>query len=341
MKRSEKLLLAALAATFVIWQGYPIVSGLFFEPLKQRYAKIADLQSKITRKKVEKREIELANERLNEASSRSLPPDPVIAASLYQNWLIELAVRAKIANAAVTASNSGARPVGGTYVVVGAMIKGQATLAQLCDFLYEFRSSGLLHRVVGATVETPRHEGDPVLDITINVEGLALASSPARSASLFADTENLPKPEVGHKERQALATITSKNLFVRGYTGPPRPPGGQRPPTPTQPAQPDPSEFIYLVAAWSIDDKNEAWLFDRTKAERTILIPGGEFKVAGLEGKVLSIGKDFTTFEIKDEVWRLELGDNLAQKKKVAPPAGAARTSATISTPVSAEGEES
>jgi len=73
-----------------------------------------------------------------------------------------------------------------------------------------------------------------------------------------------------------------------------------------------------LVSKGSVTD---AALYDRTKNRETKLVAGGEFKAAGIEGKVVSLGDDYVILDIKGESWRLEIGQNLQQMQKVALPA--------------------
>ena len=326
MNRREKLLLYGFLGIIALWQGQPVFHSLFIAPLDERAQRVEALQTAISENKVRERQLERAVAKLKDWSLRSLPPDPLIASSVYQNWLIELATRVKFKNVTVTAGRVDTRPKGDTYFAVQATVKGQGTLNELCDFLYEFRNSGLLHRVARMAVDAPRHEANPLLDVTLYVEALSLVNSPARTA-LIADPAHPPASDDRLQERTAYASGTANNVFVRGYTGPRSPPSTAPFPvrvTSTPPPPLDTGSSVALVAALS--DQNgvaDAWLYDRRTNVRTVLTVGASFQVGGITGRVVSIDADSVTLFSDGSEWRLELGENLSQMRKIVAPAAA------------------
>ena len=44
-------------------------------------------------------------------------------------------------------------------------------------------------------------------------------------------------------------------------------------------------------------------LYDRSNNKSNVLIEGSEFRLAGVEGRVVSIGADFVSLKINDEIW--------------------------------------
>jgi hypothetical protein len=315
MKKREKMLLAGLVGILVLWQGGVMVNKFIFAPVAERHEDIAAREKRVFGKK---RELSLSDDaarKLKDWKKRSLPPDPVVATSLYQNWLIDLTAKAKLTNPTVT-PNKFMQPRGDTYSVISATIKAQGTLERLCDFLYEFRRSGLLHRVSRMSLSTDEHKGDPKLDIELTVEGLALKDAPARS-TLFSDDKVAELPtDKPLRDRKTYSQLLSKNLFVRGYNGPP---GKPKPTGPTTPAAPkdDPREFVFLVGSVSTGGGFEAMLYDRATNETRQLARGSDFSVAGVEGQVVSVGVDHITFKMKGQEWRLDLGDSLAQIRRL------------------------
>jgi hypothetical protein len=214
----------------------------------------------------------------------------------------------------VTPSRVDPRPKGDTYYSIIATAKAQCTLSQLCDFLYELRQSGLLHRANSMVVEASRHEGNPSLEVTLVVEALALANSPARPTLMTPELADLRTKDT-HPKREDYAAIEKKHLFVRGYREPIR--SSAVAVAPTTPVENiDAAEHVFLVSSIARGDTREAWLYDRTANKKSDLVEGGSFQAAGVDGTVVSIGTDFVVLKIRDEEWRLELGQNLRQIKK-------------------------
>lgn len=318
MKRSEKILASGLVATLALWQGSSLFNKFVIEPVEANEAAIATLKEKNSNKELQVRRSLAAARKFAEYKQRSLPPDPVDATTLYQNWLIELATRTKLTDVSVGATRAGDFRAKGdakadAYQPVSAIVKAHGTVEKLCDFLYEFRTAGLLHRVSKMTLSSKQHTGDPVLEIDLTVEGLSLKEAPPRT-TLVSDPKLAElasdKPA---KSRKDYDVLVKKNLFVRGYNGPPRPP---QPPGGNSPEE-DPVRFVRLVGSFSNGDSFDATMYDPSTNRETRLTAGKDFKVAGIEGKVVSVGIDFVILSIKGETFRLELGDNLRQLKKL------------------------
>lgn len=315
MQRREKILLGAFLAILVIWQGQPLVNSLFFKPRTDREDRVQNLETSLSKKKVQEKELDIAAEKMRNWAARSLPPDPMIASALYHKWLIEQANKT-LKNAVVNSVKSDTKPKGETYYVITESIKAQGTLDKLCDFLHDFQKSGLLHRVSRINVNSSRHDGNPSLEFTVQVEALAMTASPERK-TLFAEGYEKAVKELRIAERKSFEQITKKNLFVRGYNGPPKretaPPIADRSKTRTAEELFDTAEHVYLVASLTSGEELDAWLYDRSSNKRTILREGSNFEVAGVSGKVLKISGDYVRVEINGETWRLELGKSLRQ----------------------------
>jgi hypothetical protein len=168
------------------------------------------------------------------------------------------------------------------------------------------------------TLATDEHKGDPKLDIELTVEGLSLKEAASRS-TLFSDDNLADLPsDKPLRDRKTYSELLAKNLFVRGYNGPPAPVRQGKPQGPPPPTPDDPREFVFLVGSVSTGGGFEAMLYDRATNETRQLAKGSDFSVAGVEGQVVSVGVDHITFKMKGQEWRLDLGENLAQIRKLA-----------------------
>ncbi|HVW00144.1 MAG TPA: hypothetical protein VHB77_07390 [Planctomycetaceae bacterium] len=301
MNRREKLLVAGLTAAVVIGQGRTFLYNLVLKPIDDRKARIAVLEKAVEAKQDQELQLLRATAKLKGWSLRSLPPDPLIATGLYQNWLIQQASK-HLTNVSVTPGRVDPAAKAGAYFGIGASIRGTGTLKDICDFLYDFHQADLLQRAVSIQVQSQSNSGDPKLDVTIGVEGLALVNSPARTTLMAADkpkvTETIGPP------RSEYAALTARNVFVRGKQG-----------TATAPENTttDPSEGYTLVGVVDHDGQREGWLYHGTSRNQQILRIGEEVTVAGKSLKVLAFGIDYVDVEIANRKYRLELGRTLKQ----------------------------
>ncbi len=305
MKRNEKILLGGLLAVLAVWQGWPLLHAVVFQPLDSRRAQIVKLDKSIRENRVREKELDAAQARLKDWAARSLPPDPIIASSLYQNWLLEFATKKRFSQLTVTPGRVDARAKNDVLFQISATIKAQARMEQLCDFLYEFRQAPLLHRIISLTIEAPQPPVPGGLNMTILVESLALKTSPART-TLFADPAAASTLLVLAEPRSAYDEIVRKNLFSRSFGG-------------DQNAVNE-AEFVEFRASFRQDDQQVAWLYDRRTMARSALVAGKPFRIAGLEGTVLAVNKDHILLKIRDDEYRLNFGQNLTQRRRTSKP---------------------
>lgn len=317
MQTRELVLAGLLGTTVVGWYGHAALVKTVFEPLSARRSELVNLQIERSSQQSLLAKQLRASKQLGEWSKRSLPPDPSTALALYQNWLIEWATAQGLTSVQVTPGRVDRKPKDGTYYVIPMTVKANARTAMAVKALYDFHVSGLLHRVRMLSASSAGREGDPELTLTMDVEALALVDGLPRTKLLAADRPTGPVVPLGKAED--YAALSTKNLFVRGYNGPPAP--TPPPPTPvvSAPPPPPPSDgfdslsHIYLVAAIDKDGRRTAWLYDRATNGQTILEVGQSFPVEQAQAKVAEIGRDFITFTVAEKTLKLELGHHLRE----------------------------
>jgi hypothetical protein len=148
--------------------------------------------------KVQNQQLQLINStrKMAEWKSQSLPPDPkragrqradaVNGQRLYKEWLTDLANHAGFAKVEVFPQIT--RSVQDVYVTAQVRVKAEATYSALCQFLSLFEQADLLHRIDSCLVESTNSRGNPIFDVTILAEGVALQGAPERDL-LFPRTE--------------------------------------------------------------------------------------------------------------------------------------------------------
>lgn len=185
MQQREKILLFGLIGALVVWAGIYVFREKLSGPVSERQAQITALGEQLQRREDEQLRVLAAARRLGRWKEQSLPPDPLEAQRLYQEWLTRLAHAAGITDAKVSPGRR--LPRGKLYTAVQVSISGKASLERLARFLYWFERTDLLHRVGNLDVESSQNRGDPALTFTLTAEGLALKDAKPRQR-LFPET---------------------------------------------------------------------------------------------------------------------------------------------------------
>lgn len=314
MNQREKILLIIVIAILGLYGGSKVFNDILMGPVNQRNSQIAAINHSIDEKNDRFDEIVAAQQRLSRWKQQSLPPDEYDAAALYQDWLLHTAEEAKLSD--INVDRTRITPRHGIYAMIGMTITAKGTLGQVADFLFAFQRTDLLQKIKMIDLQSTGNQGDPALNVTINLEALSLAEVDERQTLFAEGVEKAVSEQMAGKVREQYALLTEHNPFVRGYNGPPKPDPKPAEPTSDKPGI-DLAEQVRFVGFVAKGNARDAMLYDKTSKKDTLLTEGKEFDVAGIQGRVITIGTDYFTMQIKDDVWRLELGQNLRQIVKV------------------------
>jgi hypothetical protein len=195
VQQREKILLVVLLSAVAILFVLPQAEALLLSPFQTKQAELSDLQEKVGRKEDEETAVFKARGQLQRWQSESLPPDPLDAQRVYQQWLVDLARLAGMQN---IVPSLGSRTAGSrTFTSISVTLEGEATIEQLAKFLFHFERTRLLHRLTRFDVKSPETEGNPLLEVLLTSEAIALNEAPDR-ALLFPRTtllKELPEGE--------------------------------------------------------------------------------------------------------------------------------------------------
>jgi hypothetical protein len=309
MRRSEKILLAILLLGLLTWQGGRLVNRVLLDPIRRSRAELDRLDEQIAEQKIQTAKLTSAKRQLTRWQQRSLPPDPLTAQRLYQQWLTDLAQDCgfdalKVYPDRVIRKNDACM---GVLVSINA----EARLDRLCSFLSRFYQTDLAQHITVLNIDSTQDRGDPALRVTIMAEGLSLRDAAGRQQLFPVGTP--PSDPATHTPQVDYANLVANNPFAKltpKIVERPRPPKEEAP-------EIDPAEFTYLVAAFAQDDQRQAWLYDRLNNENVVIDPGRPFSVAGIDGVVQAIGDDFVLLDCGEVRWRLRLGKNLRSMERL------------------------
>jgi len=310
LDKRQQILAGILVGTVILMFGVPTVWGIVFGPFNERYGNLAALEERLEKKQEAQEKLENAVWKLKESDRRSLPADP---SSLgYQVWLTDLAKKHDFNNLSVSpkpSSRNGNEPFSRIRIAMTA----QCQMRDLCRFLFDFYRADLMHKVVNLAVKSLSSKNDPELEISVDIEGLSMQSTKKRTNLFEGKQEQSVSKAMAKRELSEFESLYTKNPFVRGYNGPPKP---ATPPAPP-PAPFDSSPFVKYVGFVEVDGVGEGWLYDQTANKNTVLKTGSEFEVAGIKATVIEVAPDFVILNVKEKRWRLEQGESLKQLREL------------------------
>ena len=298
------------------------------------------LQRKVANADRELTRIELAQRSLRDANRQSLPPDPSVAATLYQNWLIELALASNLSNAVVTPG----QPLyeDGLGHRLSMTLQADATAPQIALCLDRFHQMPLLHRLSHSTITETSGPTKGTLRVTLTCEALSLASSEPRQTLLCeeapeedaeADTEtpltasstaSTTSSEQTAKSASPLPNAETSSLVTLFQTSRPF---LRLEPTPTKPAAPkpvatkaappvNPLSQIRFVGTWHNGTRQEAWFFDEARRREFVVADQSPLKIESLQGRIVKISTDQLNIEVSGQIYQLTLGQRLSHLRR-------------------------
>jgi len=196
MQQREKILAGLLAGTVGIWFGLPVFESAFLAPLQDLERQETSLMEQVETKTSRRLQLAVADRDLTEWRGLSLPPDPLSAQRLYQEWLTDLAEMSGFQDTKITLDRR--VPEGDTYTTIPVTLETKGTLQELAQFLERFHSVELLHRIARCDIVSKQSEGNPELELLITAEGVSIRNSKPR-ARLFPET--IVRGELTRSER--------------------------------------------------------------------------------------------------------------------------------------------
>lgn len=219
MNKRTKWLIVGAAAVFGLYFADSLYRSQIEQPTAQLNAELERLTQELTNSRDAQHLAKKSNQRLVTYHQRALPYDPQLARSAYQDWLLKLVEKHAIKSSAVDASQPKEIDIRSRVnrkkrIAVGHSImytlRGQASLAQWTDWLYEFAKAGHLHKIRSLSLNPLGSEGQ--LDASLTIEVLSLAGTARKEelsdwALVAADQPN----------RQDYDDFVRRNLFARGF----------------------------------------------------------------------------------------------------------------------------
>jgi hypothetical protein len=294
--KREKILAWSAAALVALVALQFVVSSLL-GPRGDLEKRKETLTAEVARKQNRVNTGAMTAKRLAELRLRSMPSDPSVAQSLYENWLRQLATDVGLSEARIT--YSGNKAVKGVYTGLRFRLDAKATMGQLTEFLYRFYHAGYLHHIDILTL-TPKDNGAS-LGIQTTIEALSLVGAPT------ADKLPTVKPD----KTLAALDVYRKKIAERNIFAPYSPPAPQGPPAPPRDDSVDALKFAELNGIVWVGNRPQIWINAKTTGKHYELFEGEEAEIGGAKCKVVQIGTRDAQIEVDGKRYLVAYGKSL------------------------------
>jgi hypothetical protein len=309
MNSREKILAAVVLALVATWVGSRWY-GDYQRALSARRTALLDAQARLAEVNLALSQGRSAIQKLEAWQARSLPANRERALSLYKAWLL---AKAKDAGLTVEDIKPSARIAASpAYNTVGYQIDAAGPLSAVTAMLYKFYSTPLLHQITRLHLSRPA--GETNLRVALEVEALSLPGAIA--------ADGVPQGK-SHRLRLASLEAYQKSLGERDLVSVYAPRAVAAVPT----AAPDAKSDDRLSARFSATVPGskglQAWINVPATGETLHVSAGDPLKVAGLDGKIISVEPRSLVLQSGDKKFRVALGQSLHSGKEIEPNGGA------------------
>jgi hypothetical protein len=306
-------LVVALAAAIIIAVlfdgGLPTLAGRDSRPSTEHDRLAARLRSL----RVEWERIEIAQARLTAAGATSLPPDPEVAASLWQSAILGEARAAGLNEVTVTPLNHS--PEGELVHRVTLDIRTAGSLAKLGSFLDRVLALPPHTRIDSLSLTPVASPSGPVEDrfrLDLSVAALSLSGTPPRHELVVAGSG--PRP-VSPTTNEFASLLPAVDRFPQiPNDSPTEEPTESLGPEEQTPTPTGPAELLAgtrLLAAWHEGPVSEAWFHETPGNVRHTVRPGQSFQLGDSEVRLVSIGSGACVVEVDGAARSVRLGQSL------------------------------
>ncbi len=298
MTQREKVLAGAVGLMVILWVGS---SGLtrYRDTLDRNRTKLRDTEQQLSQARTAKLRGQRAQTRLRRWQRRSLPTNPDIANSLYQDWLQTQLTEAGLKVTDLKGTKS-AQAATDRFQDFNFHVDAEGNLSQLVDFLSRFYRAGHLQRISRASV-TPAKENDK-LTIELTVDARAMKDSP-RADKLTDLESSAPLPPL----EELQASISNRKLFA----------AFQKPGAPANEAdQARISGMTQGENGWQMSIRMEdsgRMLYFKT---------GDSIQIGKFSGTISEIGERGAILKTDSAEMQVHLGQTLGQAQLIAKQAG-------------------
>ena len=318
----SKILLLCLAALILGFRLYEMSGEYLLGPIAQKRLQIEDLEAELILQKRLSKRIQQVQKEFDVWLEESLPSRQAEAATLYQNWLIDVCRDSRFDDVQVTPSAVEELPM--DTKVLSFNVTGSTDFAGMQYFLRMVEETPLLHQVGNVSARLAKSEYDDRLDVKIGLHCMILDGAEERSFLIDDQARIAIEKRVSRLQRNGAKDLLSPFLIVKDKSKPkskeepvvisesPAKPS-VKPPKP----KPDYSGQIVQVGTVMNGLKREVWVMDQRTSKQQVLQEGEDFDFYGLRGTIHSITARYVVIEMDGKSYRWMLAGSLKDRETI------------------------
>lgn len=296
MNPRTKWLIVGVAVLGLLYVGDSSYRTFIEEPTKRAEAAIDRLDRQLQDAADTQLVAKKVSQKLDTFAGRSLPHDPAVARSAYQDWLLKLMERHQMIGISIDASNPipieiKSRTNKKRNRLIGHRINytvhSKTALPQWVEWMREFEQAGHLHKIKNLSL-VPLGNGSE-LDVNMTIEALSLQATdrPDTLSDWYLDPQQEPSGS-------GLAMLVQRNIFARGF-----------------------SKSLAAIRLQAITfnrrGEGEAWFDIGDNKGTQIITLGDTLKVPIHEVRVLEVLPDRTKLRVNGTEIELTIGKTIGQ----------------------------
>ena len=324
MNRTERILSTFLILIFGYLGVQWLVKNKVIAPLKAKDVELADLAASLERKQQDLLEAQKADLDIKTWNKQSLPYDPSLATTAYQNHLKALFKLVGMSEAEIKPSRpiqvSLPRSTLPAFRKLSFQVDVKTDLEKLTKFLHLFDKEQHLSQVrslrVKPNVEKDGHIKD--FQVELHIEAVSMPQAVAKGS--LPEFKAKPANSTDQRPVDEFAIIAKKNLF--------QPTKIVKIDAPVvvsreAPTVSDDTKEIYLNHISTLDSVGKIWLKNNKDGTLLKFSQGEEIKVNGFQGKLIAVHDNLRAIiQVGQNVGTLRLGQSLSNWKPDPPELG-------------------
>ncbi|MGB0599675.1 MAG: hypothetical protein ACPGLY_23575 [Rubripirellula sp.] len=316
MNQRSKILLLVTLVLLLVLRLYAFTTDYLFDPIADKELQIESLEEDLRLQQQVRRRIDKAVSDYEQDVTKSLPARASIAATLYQNWLVQTC--ADVGLNRVTVTPSTAEQVSEGAKALRFTISAETSYARLQRLMLILEEAPLLHRVQNLDVRIADSPYEDLLEIGLDVQALILNDAEDRNWLL----SELQITELENSLAKGIEKRSSPFLVIKKREKPPANDVAieviEETPkvevTVTEPPTPDLTDRVIQIGTVFAGSVGEAWFIDSVTNEKSVLGEGDVFEFYGVNGLIERVERKAVVISIDGERSRWLLAESLKDR---------------------------